>query len=305
MKIAIVGAGAMGSLFGALLQEAGADVCLLDIWQAHVDAVNEKGLSVEFSGKTRTVELRAVSQVDEIGQVDLAIIFVKSTVTAAAAETSAKLVGQAGMVLTLQNGLGNAEIIADHVDAGRILAGTTAQGATMLGPGAIRHAGTGITNIGVWAGTADDAPRQMAELFNLAGIKTKLMTDIRPLIWNKLLVNVGINAITALTGIKNGELLDLEITRKLCRAAVEEAETLARKLGIDVMDDPVAHVLEVAGATGPNRSSMGQDVDNQRLTEIRMINGKVAELARKNGIDAPVNETLSALIETLQAHYSN
>lgn len=305
MKIAIVGAGAMGSLFGALLQEAGADVCLLDIWQAHVDAVNEKGLSVEFSGKTRTVELRAVREVDEIGQVDLAIIFVKSTVTPAAAETSAKLVGQTGMVLTLQNGLGNAEIIADHVDGERILAGTTAQGATLLGPGAIRHAGNGVTNIGVWAGTADDAARQVAELFNLAGIETELMTDVKPLIWNKLLVNVGINAITALTGIKNGELLDLEITRKLCRAAVEEAETLARKLGIDVMDNPVAHVLEVAGATGPNRSSMGQDVDNKRLTEIRMINGKVAELARQTGIEAPVNETLSALIETLQAHYSN
>ncbi len=305
MKIGIVGAGAMGSLYGALLHEAGAEVWLIDIWQAHVDAINEKGLSVEFSGNTRTVKPRAVTQAEEIGPVDLAIIFVKSTVTAAAAKTSAKLVGEAGMVLTLQNGLGNAEVIAEHVPAERILAGTTAQGATLLGPGAIRHAGTGATCIGVWAGEAGDAANKIADLFNKAGIETKLITDIKPLIWNKLLVNVGINAITALTGIKNGEILDLEVTKTLCRSAVEEAEAVARALGINVMEDPVTHVFEVARATGPNRSSMGQDVDNRRKTEIRMINGKVVELARQNGIDAPANEVLSALIETLQAHYQD
>ena len=303
MKIAIVGAGAMGSLFGSLLHETGAEVWLLDIWQAHVDTIEAQGLSVEVAGKTHTVKPRAVTQAQEIGQVDLAIVFVKSTVTAAAAETSAELVGKTGMVLTLQNGLGNAEIIAEYIDPERILAGTTAQAATLLGPGAIRHAGTGITRIGVWAGTAGDEAQKVTELFNKAGIETELMTDIKPLIWNKLLINVGINAITALTGIKNGEILDLDVTKKLCQAAVEEAEALARALGINVMENPVAHVFEVAKATAANRSSMGQDVDNRRMTEIRTINGKVAELARRNGIGAPTNDALSALIETLQAHY--
>lgn len=303
MKIAIVGAGAMGSLFGALLREAGADVCLLDIWQAHVDAINEHGLAVESGDQTRTVQLAAHTRSEEIGQADLVIIFVKSTVTSAAAETSAKLVGKTGRVLTLQNGLGNAEIIARHIDADRILAGTTAQGATLLGPGAIRHAGGGITRIGLWSGNGLAAVRPVADLFNTAGIETELIPEIKPLIWNKLLVNVGINAITALTGIKNGELLDLEATRELCKMAVDEAETVARALGINVMDNAVAHVFEVARATGPNRSSMGQDVDQGRLTEIGKINGKVAELAKANGIPAPVNTVLSALVETLQAHY--
>lgn len=141
MKIAIVGAGAMGSLFGALLREAGADVCLLDIWQAHVDAITEHGLTVESEGQKRTVQLAAYTRAEEIGQADLVIIFVKSTVTGAAAEVSAKLVRKTGWVLTLQNGLGNAEIIDRHIEADHILAGTTAQGATLLGPGTIRHAG--------------------------------------------------------------------------------------------------------------------------------------------------------------------
>lgn len=303
MKIAIVGAGAMGSLYGGLLREAGAEVWLLDIWQAHVDAINARGLTIESEAGSRTVRIRAVTRAEAIGQADLAIIFVKSTVTDAAAETSATLVGRTGMVLTLQNGLGNAEIIAGHIDGNRILAGTTAQGATLLGPGVIRHAGAGVTRIGLWSEDSPDAARPVGDLFNAAGIETELINDIKPLIWNKLLVNVGINAVTALTGIKNGEILDREDTRQLCRMAVEEAESVARALGIDVMDNAVAHVFDVARATGSNRSSMGQDVDNRRLTEIRMINGKVAQLAEEQGIPAPANLVLSTLIETLQAHY--
>lgn len=303
MKIAIVGAGAMGSLYGALLKEAGAEVWLLDIWQAHVDAINERGLDVEYKGQSRTVNISATTNVEEIGQVDLAIIFVKSTATETAAQTTAALVGKTGMALTLQNGLGNAEIIAGHIDNGRILAGTTAQGATLLGPGAIRHAGVGPTCIGLWSGGATETAGPVADLFNAAGIETELIDDIKPLIWNKLLVNVGINAITALTGIKNGEILDLEATRELCRMAVEEAHALACALGIGVMDNAVEHVFEVARATGPNRSSMGQDVDHQRLTEIGMINGQVVQIAREKGIPTPVNFALSALVETLQGHY--
>ena len=303
MKIAIVGAGAMGSLFGALLREAGAEVWLLDVWQDHIDAINEHGLSIEAAGQTRTVAIHAVTRAEAIGQADAVIVFVKSTATEAVAQTCGKLTGRTGMVLTLQNGLGNAEIIARHIEADRILAGTTSQGATLLGPGAVRHAGGGITQIGVWAGSALDAAQPIVDLFNAAGLETELVDDIKPLIWNKLLVNVGINAITALTGITNGQILDLEATRELCRLAVEEAESLARERGVPVMDNAVEHVFEIACATSANRSSMGQDVDHQRLTEIGMMNGKVAELAKEMGRSAPVNFALSALIETLQAHY--
>jgi 2-dehydropantoate 2-reductase len=305
MKIAVVGAGAMGSLFGALLAETGAEVWLGDIWQEHVDAVNRNGLIVEHEGKTRRIAVNATSDPQQIGSVDLVIIFVKSTHTAQAAETASRLLGSEGHVLTLQNGMGNADTIAKRVNPTRILAGTTAHGATMLGPGSIRHAGAGATVIGMWADGRHrlTRARQFAEYFTRAGIETEAVPEVRGVIWDKLLVNIGINAITALTGIKNGAILDLETTRELSRSAVEEAKTVAQAQGIRIRPDAVDHVFNVAKATALNRSSMGQDVDNKRQTEIAAINGFVVQEAKRLGLKAPVNQSLTALIETLQHHY--
>ncbi len=304
MKVAIIGAGAMGSLFGALLSKGKADVRLLDVWPEHVQAINENGLRIEWEGEVRTVPVRAFTDTKKIGIADLILIFVKSTQTRAAAETAKKLANETTLVMTLQNGMGNADTIAKVMDPGRIIAGTTAHGATMLGPGHIRHAGRGATVIGMWDGHDNNRIRKVVDLFTKAGIEIEIRADIREVIWEKLLVNVGINAITALTNIKNGRILDLDVTRDLCRAAVEEAAAVAKALEISVRDDIVEHVYHIAEATAENRSSMGQDVDHHRLTEISAINGAVVSRARKAGIPVPVNQTLTALVETLQAHYS-
>jgi 2-dehydropantoate 2-reductase len=303
MKITIVGAGAMGSLFGALLAEGGHEVRLLDIWQEHVDAVNKKGLSVEREGKIRSVVLQASTDLGEVGKADLVIVFVKSSQTEKAAETARSVLHKDGWVLTLQNGMGNAEAIARAVPASRILAGTTSHGATMLGPGRIRHAGIGPTVIGAWTGEEPAGAQKTAECLTRAGIETTVADDVRSVIWNKLLVNVGINAITALTGIRNGQLLDLESTRWISRTAVEEAVAVARKLGVRVRDDAVSHVFQIAQATAANRSSMGQDVDHKRRTEIGAINGYIVQEADKLCLPVPVNRTLSGLVETMQEHY--
>ena len=303
MKIAVIGAGAMGSLFGALLAESGEDVWLYDIWEEHVKAINEKGLGIELNDKTRSVSVNATTDKRQIGKTDLAIIFVKSTQTDDAARTASELVGNNGFVLTLQNGMGNADIIGEVIDPGRIIAGTTSHGATMLGPGSIRHAGTGPTVIGMWSGIQKTGINKIVGVFNKAGIITEIVDDVRNVIWSKLLVNVGINAITALTGIKNGRILDLSATKKLSRAAVEEAMEVARAQGVKVADNTVEHVFQVAGATSANRSSMGQDVDNKRQTEISAINGAVVREAKKIRVKVPVNQTLTALVETMQAHY--
>jgi 2-dehydropantoate 2-reductase len=303
MKITIVGAGAMGSLFGALLAEGGHEVRLLDIWQEHVDTVNKKGLSVEREGKIRSVVLQASTDLREVGKADLVIVFVKSSQTEKAAETARSVLGKEGWVLTLQNGMGNAESIARVVPASRILAGTTSHGATMLGPGRIRHAGVGPTVIGAWTGEEPAGAQEMAESFNRAGIETTVADDVRSVIWNKLLVNVGINAITALTGIRNGQLLDLECTRWISRTAVEEAVSVARKLGVRVRDDATSHMFQIAEATATNRSSMGQDVDHKRRTEIGAINGYIVMEGAKLGLAVPVNRTLAGLVETMQEHF--
>ena len=307
MKIAVIGAGAMGSLFGALLAEGGHKVWLCDIWQDHINALKQNGLKIEREGETRTVRLNAASDPRQIGESELVLIFVKSTQTQSAAQSAALLADRNGWVMTLQNGMGNAEIIAEHTPSNRVLAGTTSHGATMLKAGSIRHAGAGPTTVGMWAGGAKEfqIARQIADQFTQAGIETAAVEAVRPVIWDKLLVNVGINAITALTGIKNGQILDLESTREISRVAVEEAAAVAQAQGIVIRKDPVAHVFQVAAATAANRSSMGQDVDHRRPSEIKAINGFVVREAGRMGLTAPVNQTLSALVETMEAHYTH
>ncbi len=302
MKTAIVGAGAMGCLFGGLLAEAGVEVWLVDVRPEPVAALRDRGLVVERGGQRRTVRVAATADPAEVGGAQLVIVLVKAVHTPAAARTAAGIAGKDGLVLTLQNGMGNAEVLARTVSSDRVLAGTTAHGATLLGPGAIRHAGSGPTVLGPWAGADAARAERVAALLRSAGIEAEAVDDPRPALWHKLLVNVGINAITALTGVRNGQLLDLVQTRDLVAAAVTEAAAVARRAGVAVDGDPVDRVLAIARATAENRSSMGQDVDAGRPTEIAAINGFVVSEADRLGVPAPVNRTLAALVETLQAH---
>jgi 2-dehydropantoate 2-reductase len=303
MRITIIGAGAMGSLFGGLLTEAGADVQLLDIWEAHVAAMNSQGLRIERENKVRTVRVKAVSAVAEARPAELAIVFVKSMHTKTAAVAAERIIGTRGYVLTLQNGMGNIDQIKTRIAPPRIIAGTTSHGATLMKPGKIRHAGEGPTTIGFWHEGDKAVIQRIAEQFTAAGIETTVTGAVQAVVWDKLLVNVGINAVTALTGIKNGQLLDLPATQVLVEAAVNEAILLASAMGVHVRKNAAAHVFDVAGRTAGNRSSMGQDVDHRRRTEIDAINGFVAGESEKRGLPATVNRTLTALIETMQYHF--
>ena len=213
MNITVIGAGAMGSLFGTLLAEAGETVTLLDIRRDHVDAVNASGLSIEKADARRIVPIQATTDPDRVGKTDLSIVFVKSPQTAAAAETAARLSGNTGLVLTLQNGMGNTDILAETIEPSQVIAGTTSHGATFLGPGTIRHAGEGDTVIGPWSIAGTTGAEKVAEVFNRANIVTRVVVDVRTVLWEKLLINVGINAVTALAGIKNGQILELEWSR--------------------------------------------------------------------------------------------
>ncbi|MGD9210946.1 MAG: 2-dehydropantoate 2-reductase [Desulfobacteraceae bacterium] len=304
MKVAIVGAGAMGSLFGVLLKEAGHDVWLLYRKKEKMAIAHEHGITVEYKGQRRNIMLKTAFHYEQIGLSDLTIIFVKSHQTEAVAKTAVAIAGSKGVVLTLQNGLGNVEKLTKHMDQNRIIAGTTTHGATMLGIGHIRHSGSGITIIGNWKNDNMEVVKSIANEFTEAKIPCQTVEHIRPVIWEKLLVNVGINAITALTGIRNGQLLDMAVTRELSQLAVEEAVAVAQAKGITVRKDIIDHVFKVATSTASNRSSMGQDVDYHRFTEIDAINGMVVEIGKQLSIPTPANQTLAALVETLQEHYN-
>jgi 2-dehydropantoate 2-reductase len=299
MKVAVIGAGAMGSLYGGYLSQSGHEVYLIDVWKDHVDKINSDGLKIIKNDRELTVYPRATSSATGVGTVDLAIIFVKSIMTQRAVEQNIELIGPETIVLSLQNGYGNIEQIEKFVDRKRIIAGTTAHGATMIGPGIIKHAGEGQTHIGSVTGTTDLKIEAIWDMLNKSGFNTTVSNNVLQLIWSKLIVNIGINALTAILQVKNGQLLNLEETRKIMIEAVKEAVEVANKLGmIFDLDETVNNVMEVARGTSENKSSMLQDVLNGRKTEIDAINGAVLKEGLKVGVSTPVNMVLTSLIKS-------
>ena len=306
MNILIVGAGAIGSLIGARLSQTQATVILFSTDRPHMEAVRESGLKVEeLDGTLRTYALNACFEIENLPRnPDLALILVKSYATREALSFVRPVCSPSTVFLTLQNGIGNWEQIAEVVGEKSVLAGSTAQGSTLLGPGLIRHGGNGPTYIGEPGGAVSERVEHLVGLFRQAGLAAEPSDKVQSLIWQKLIVNVGINAITALTGIKNGSVAEMAEAAAVCGAAVSEAVLVAGANGFPMGADAVERVLSVARATARNRSSMGQDVDRKKRTEIDAINGAIVRFARQAGIPAPVNETLTSLVKVLEADYA-
>jgi 2-dehydropantoate 2-reductase len=207
------------------------------------------------------------------------------------------------MVVTLQNGLGNVEILKQVFGKDRILGGVTSEGATLLGPGNIRHAGQGETIIGP-GGDPDGPAEKLVSAFNQAGFKTKSVDSVNDLIWGKLIINVGINALTAITRLKNGRLPETRGTRLIMEEAVKEALAVAEAKNIQLpYPDPLSRIMEVCEATAANIASMLQDVLKERETEVDAINGAIVREGEALGIPTPVNRTLTALVHAIQETY--
>jgi 2-dehydropantoate 2-reductase len=305
VTVGIIGAGAMGSLFGGRLAQSGTDALLFDINEAHVAAIRKHGLRIEdaATGAVEVCRPRATRDAEELKEAKFLLVFVKSAATEAVARRFAALAAPGAVAVTVQNGLGNEAILKAHFGPARTAAGVTAQGATFVGPGHVRHAGRGPTHLCM----SDRNNRRLAplvEALTRAGLETRLEDDIANLIWSKLLINVGINALTALVGVPNGQLLHSETTLALMGDLVAEAAAVAKALGVSLTyEDPLARVLEVAEKTGKNRSSMLQDFDNERATEIDFINGAVVREAERLGLPAPVNRTVSRLVKAVEARF--
>jgi 2-dehydropantoate 2-reductase len=302
MKIAIIGSGAMGSLFGGMLALSGCDVLLYDIFREHVEKVAAEGLAIEdaATGAVTVARPQASTDPGATEGADVLVIFVKSTATEEAAAQFARRARKDAIVLTLQNGLGNEEILTRHFGSGRTAAGVTSQGATFLGPGRIRHAGKGPTHICMSDGRNEKlAP--LCRALERAGFETHVSADVASLVWSKLVINVGINALTALTNQPNGKLLESDDTRAIMADLVGEAVAVAVARGIPLTHgDPLAVVFDVAGKTGANRSSMLQDFDRKRPSEIEVMNGAIVREAQKAGIAVPVNATITRLVRALE-----
>jgi len=303
MKTAIIGPGAMGGLFGSLLTRAGKEVWLVGNRQEQVDRICSIGLALEEKGQTQIVPMNATPDVTSVGKADLVIFFVKTYDIKEAVSDALVLEKEDTIFLTLQNGLGNEEAICDQVDPKKVVLGITGHGATLLEPGHIRHAGWGKTFIGERDHRITDRALRIAQMFCEAGIDTEVSSNIHDQVWGKLIVNVGINALTALTGFKNGQLLDYPETASLMQKLVSEAAEVARRKAIQVEEDPFEKVKKVAEATRENRSSMGQDFDHRQKTEIDAINGAVVKEAQLLGIPVPFNQAVTDLVKAIEKSF--
>lgn len=302
MKIVIIGAGAMGCLYGGKLSAVpGNEVYLLDVWKDHIDAINQTGLMMEEKESELVYSVKAETDATKVGICDLAIIFVKSTLTDVAVRSNRAVFGPETVTLTLQNGLGNLELIAQEIGRENLLAGTTAHGALMLGPGRMRHTGFGKTVIGEIDGKKTERVARIVEAMEKAGLETDLSENVLGLVWDKLLVNVGINAITGITKLQNGQLVEYPEINDILERAVEEAVAVAKAKGIKLsFPDPVAHTRDVCVATAANKSSMLQDILNGKRTEIDMINGAIVREGKMVNIETPVNVVLTNLIRFME-----
>lgn len=287
----IIGSGAMACLFGAALAPV-TPVTLLGSWQEGVRALREHGIRVEDEQGVRTVSVAAATDAAQLGYFAHALVLVKSWQTVAAAERLRPALADDGIALTLQNGLGNLEILQRALGGKRAALGVTTIGATLLGPGRVRSGGEGAVHL---------APEPRLEalrgLFEAAGLEVHAAQDLEALVWGKLAVNAGINPLTALLRIPNGALLQRPQAVEVLQQAVTEVVAVMRAAGQNPpWDDPVAETLQVARRTAANRSSMLQDLLRGAPTEIDAICGAVVRHGEELGVPTPVNRTLWQLV---------
>jgi len=301
VKIGVVGGGAMGSLFAALFSHD--DVWLYEpVNNAHVREIQCHGLTIEEMDRHhRTVRLHATSVASEVGVCDVIALFVKAPVTQDALAGAEALIGSETIVLSLQNGIGIREQIERHVPRERIFRGVTSHGATFVGPGLVRHAGVGQTKVGPVSQSASEGScERIKTMLQRAGIPFAFEPSTECMLWEKVIINAGINALTALMDVPNGELVQDPQLLSVMRSAVDEASAVARAMGYELgAAEMRAEVERVARATATNISSMLQDVRAGRQTEIGFINGAIIRYGAENGIEVPTNTLLARMVQRI------
>jgi len=299
MKILVFGAGSVGSFIGGLLSEK-YDVTLLGR-KHHMDAIEANGL--RMTGKTeKLVHPKVWHSLGDLKDIDLIILTVKAHNTATAMNDMVPYIRDDTIVLSLQNGLDNVETIRRMMKKdGHILSGITSHGIRRGDDGHIHHAGHGETVIGETVPSGRGFAERITEMFNSAGIQTRVTQNICGEMWAKAIVNAGINPITAITGLSNGYLLKVPTLTALLERTCSEAIQVASAAKIRL---PPCNIIEktkdVARRTEENRSSMLQDIERGRRTEICSINGYIAEMGKRHGVDTPVNSTLTALVKGIE-----
>jgi 2-dehydropantoate 2-reductase len=299
VKIAVVGAGAMGSVYAAILGDAGNEVWAIDVWAEHLEAIRARGLTVEGASGKRTVRIHAASDPVEAGVCDLVVIATKALDVESAAHAAEPLIGPDTVVLPIQNGLGSADRIAGILGEERVAIGVVGGfGASVIGPGHVHHNGWELVRLGERHGPATPRIHRIAKVWEEAGFRVQTYDDVDQLVWEKLVCNVCFSATCAILERTVSEVLDDPSAWHVASTCATEAYEVARARGIRLdFDDPVAYTRAFGEKIPDARPSMLLDVLARRPCEIDVINGAIPPAARALGLTAPVNEVVTALVK--------
>jgi len=303
-RISIIGCGAVGSIFAAhLARMPDVEVWAYDLNAEHVQAINEAGLRITGAADF-TARLRATTNADEIPRCEFGIVATKSIHTRAAIAAAAHAFGERSAVCSVQNGVGNEEIIAEHVHY--VIRGTTFPAGRLAGPGHVSYDIAGKTWIGPFEPTKTPMilVSALADVLKHAGLETIALEDARGAQWSKLIFNASTNPVGALTGLDHGSATRFEPTGALFDALVDEGLAVAKALGITLHDDPKQMIRYAANAPGRHKASMLQDVEARRQTEVDFMNGAIVHMGEQVGVPTPLNRAMWQLVKGMENSWS-
>lgn len=304
MKIAIIGSGAMGLLFGVRLSLSGNDVTMIDVIPAVLDTINRQGICLEADDGTHQVPVKACTAADMTEPVDLAILFTKTIYSKAALEVAHNYIGKDSYMLTMQNGLGNIELIREYLPTDRIIAGVTTFSGDLLAPGHTASHGQGYLRIMSANGARSEALEAINQTLFDAGLNSTIVPDVMVAIWEKVAFNAAINASSAICHVPCGGMGSCEEGETLIYAISDEACRIANAHGVAADAEAVRATLKrTLSVHKDHLTSMGQDVLAKRKTENDFICGGIVKKAHEKGIDVPFNEAMYSILKVIENTY--
>ena len=308
-KVAVLGAGAMGCLFGGLMAEKGLDVTLIDVWKEHVDAINSKGLKMDGHGGDRYIKIKATTDPTTLKPVDAIIIMCKATALEKALTNAKNIIGDKTMLMSFQNGIGHEAIMQKIAGKEKVLGGTTTQASNVLGPGHIKNHAALPSWIGEYEGGMSDRVKDLAETFTAHNLETIAVPDIKKRKWMKLFALTAIGPLSSIFDLHHTDLYinnkANEVSRSLGKEIILETREVALADGVNVSEDECLFMFnKIVDSMQTNKSSMAFDVQYKRKTEIDFISGAVSKIGKKHGIKTPLNDLMYKMIKVKEGMYS-
>lgn len=300
MKIAVIGAGAMGSIYGAMLSSA-CEVYIIDKNKEVVETVKANGLKIEYEGKVKHYYPKITDDANKVGKVDLIILFVKSTSSKVALESNKELIGSDTKIMTLQNGAGHEDLLKEFVNRDRIIIGTTEDNGSVVEPGYVKRGGTGVTNIGLISKDKTDTLDKIRDIFNKSGFNVKIHSNIKKLIWDKLFINTSLSVVTAILQVDMGYIYSNKYAWNMTRKLIHEANITANAMGLKFKEEDIIEKVKLTSINNPKGyTSLRSDIENNRKTEVETISGAVIKEAKNNGIEVPIHEFVVNMIHAME-----